>query len=934
MEESEPLLSGARRPRGSGSGPPDGALGGRGPGPARSYGAGAEPGADAHRELCISQAAVFIEDAIQYRSIYHRMDSTSLTLYRWHYSRICQGILSFTIFLILSLAFIEIPSSLTVTSDVRYRQAPWEPPCGLTESIEALCFLVFIADVSMKSYLIGWKEFPKNPWLLAYIVVLVVSVADWTVSLSFACRETLRIRRALRPFFLLQNSSMMKKTLKCIKRTLPEMASVALLLVVHLCLFTMLGMLLFMREKDDQKDQERRLYFRNLPESLTSLLVLLTTANNPDVMIPAYSKHRAYSIFFIVFTVIGSLFLMNLLTAIIYNQFRGYLMEAIQSSLFRRRLGIRAAFQVLCSLEGAEIHPLVVGVKPETFLQMMQKVNMKLYRKEAIVQAVGAHAGVLSADQFQGVFNELDRDAVKERPPRPEYRSALRRAQCLFGLADYLGNLVAFGNIVSICMFLVMDADRLPGRDDFVLGGAVFWRRGAVFWRRGAVFWRRGRRVLRRGAPCSGGGGAVFWRRGAVFCGGGAVFWPRGARRVRGGGRRVLAGRRPIVPLHFPPHEGLGSCVRLPPLLSSGARSPSLALTCGLGPSAASRGGETGSGGDHVTPDLPVLNYFFILYYVLEMLLKVCLGPRGYCSFFSNVFDGSLTVVLLPPPQGGAFRRPEPSPAAPCGATDGTRRGLLPPQTRRPWNKVFLLSLVIKGPEISTLAVCGFPHPGWKPEMLGILSLWDMARLVNMFIVFRFLRIIPNVKLMSLVAGTLLDLVKNMRAFAGILVVVYYSFAIIGIGLFRGALGAPGNHSLVYANSTAPCGTFEQLEYWSNNFDDFAAALVTLWNVMVVNNWQVFLDAYTRYSSPWSKLYFVAWWLVSSVIWMNLFVAVILENFIHKWDRRGQQQPVPGACQVPYQMTVELMFRDVLEEPTEEELVEKLTQHPHLHLCR
>ncbi|XP_051820181.1 two pore channel protein 2 isoform X2 [Antechinus flavipes] len=645
--------------------------------------------------------------------------------------------------------------------DVRYRQAPWEPPCGLTESIEALCFLVFIVDVSMKSYLIGWKEFLKNPWLLAYIVVLVVSVADWTVSLSFVCQEKLRIRRALRPFFLLQNSSMMKKTLKCIKRTLPEMASVALLLVVHLCLFTMLGMLLFMREKDVQKDQERRLYFRNLPESLTSLLVLLTTANNPDVMIPAYSKHRAYSVFFIVFTVIGSLFLMNLLTAIIYNQFRGYLMEAIQSSLFRRRLGIRAAFQVLCSLEGAEIHPLVVGVKPETFLQMIQKVNMKLYRKEAIVQAVGAQAGgLLSADQFQDVFNELDKDTVKEHPPRPEYRSALlRRAQSVFGhrYFDYLGNLVALGNIASICMFLVVNADKLPSeRDDFVLG---------------------------------------------------------------------------------------------------------------------------------------VLNCFFILYYVLEMLLKVfALGPRGYGAFFSNIFDGFLTVILL----------------------------------------------VL---EISTLAVYGFPHPGWKPEMLGLLSLWDMARLVNMFIVFRFLRIIPNMKLMSLVAGTLLDLVRNMRAFAGILVVVYYGFAIVGIGLFQGTLGSPpGNHSLVYANSTAngsaPCGTFEQLEYWSNNFDDFAAALVTLWNVMVVNNWQVFLDAYTRYSSPWSKLYFVAWWLVSSVVWMNLFVAVILENFIHKWDRRGQQQPVPGVCQAPYQMTVELMFRDVLEEPTEEELVEKLTQHPHLHLCR
>ncbi|XP_044539896.1 two pore calcium channel protein 2-like, partial [Gracilinanus agilis] len=104
----------------------------------------------APQDLCIDQAVVLIEDAIQYRSINHRMDATSLALYRWYYSRLCQGVLSFTIFLILTLAFVEIPSSLTVTSDVRYRRAAWQPPCGLTESVELLCLLVFLADVSVK----------------------------------------------------------------------------------------------------------------------------------------------------------------------------------------------------------------------------------------------------------------------------------------------------------------------------------------------------------------------------------------------------------------------------------------------------------------------------------------------------------------------------------------------------------------------------------------------------------------------------------------------------------------------------------------------------------------------------------------------------------------------------------------------------------------
>uniref|UniRef100_A0A2K5NHD0 Two pore segment channel 2 n=1 Tax=Cercocebus atys TaxID=9531 RepID=A0A2K5NHD0_CERAT len=459
--ESEPLLG---RARGGGSDCPAGLT------TCRSIQVG--PGAAARWDLCIDQAVVFIEDAIQYRSINHRVDASSMWLYRRYYSNVCQRTLSFTIFLILFLAFIETPSSLTSTADVRYRAAPWEPPCGLTESVEVLCLLVFAADLSVKGYLFGWAHFQKNLWLLGYLVVLVVSLVDWTVSLSLVCHEPLRVRRLLRPFFLLQNSSMMKKTLKCIHWSLPEMASVGLLLAIHLCLFTMFGMLLFAGGKqDDGQDRERLTYFQNLPESLTSLLVLLTTANNPDVMIPAYSKNRAYAIFFIVFTVIGSLFLMNLLTAIIYSQFRGYLMKSLQTSLFRRRLGTRAAFEVLSSTAGeGGAFPQAVGVKPQNLLQVLQKVQLDSSHKQAMME-VRSYGGVRSSGLAEALGQNV---RLKRHPPRPEYQSPfLQSAQFVFGhyYFDYLGNLIALANLVSICVFLVLDADVLPAeRDDFVLG--------------------------------------------------------------------------------------------------------------------------------------------------------------------------------------------------------------------------------------------------------------------------------------------------------------------------------------------------------------------------------------------------------------------------------------------------------------------------------
>uniref|UniRef100_A0A8C7FM11 Two pore segment channel 2 n=1 Tax=Oncorhynchus kisutch TaxID=8019 RepID=A0A8C7FM11_ONCKI len=395
-------------------------------------------------DLYLQQAVVFIEDAIQYRSINHRVDANSLRLYRWYYSRIWQWGLGLTIAVVLMLAFIERPSSFSYTSDPRFRPTPWEPPCGLTEGIEIVCLVIFAIDFATKSYLIGWEEFRKCKWLIVYILAVSASVIDWALTLSMYCDQNLRVRRLIRPFFLLQNSSLMKKTLKCIKRTLPEIASVILLLALHLCLFTMIGMLLFAK---GEQNGEWEAYFRDLPTSLSSLLVLLTTANNPDVMIPAYSLNRGYSIFFILFSGFGTYFLMNLLTAIVYNQFRGYLLMSVQASILRRRLGVRAAFEVMfCQGRGqdathSEEHQLSDG-----FIQW---------------------------EAFRRLFDELDKDRIKEHPPKPEYNSSLLQGlQLLFShyYVTVVGNAVALANVMCICTILVLDSEKsIAERDDYYM---------------------------------------------------------------------------------------------------------------------------------------------------------------------------------------------------------------------------------------------------------------------------------------------------------------------------------------------------------------------------------------------------------------------------------------------------------------------------------
>ena len=60
---------------------------------------------------------------------------------------------------------------------------------------------------------------------------------------------------------------------------------------------------------------------------------------------------------------------------------------------------------------------------------------------------------------------------------------------------------------------------------------------------------------------------------------------------------------------------------------------------------------------------------------------------------------------------------------------------------------------------------------------------------------------------------------------------------------------------------------------------------MTLWDVMVVNNWQVIMNAYSTVVGSWAIVYFVLWWLVSVIIVLNIFTAFIVENFQTRVDQ-------------------------------------------------
>ena len=62
--------------------------------------------------------------------------------------------------------------------------------------------------------------------------------------------------------------------------------------------------------------------FDSYGDTYFSLVILITTSNFPDIMLPAYNTSTWYTVFFVVFVIFGVFFLMNVLLAVIFDNYK------------------------------------------------------------------------------------------------------------------------------------------------------------------------------------------------------------------------------------------------------------------------------------------------------------------------------------------------------------------------------------------------------------------------------------------------------------------------------------------------------------------------------------------------------------------------------------------------------------------------------------
>ncbi|XP_040370437.1 two pore calcium channel protein 1B isoform X3 [Rosa chinensis] len=180
----------------------------------------------------------------------------------------------------------------------------------------------------------------------------------------------------------------------------------------------------------------------------------------------------------------------------------------------------------------------------------------------------------------------------------------------------------------------------------------------------------------------------------------------------------------------------------------------------------------------------------------------------------------------------------------------------------------FLVTLIIAIGETLTFAA---------PEGLTFLSNGEWIRYLLIARMLRLIRLLMYVQRCRAFIATFLTLIPSLMPYLGTIFCVMCIYCTLGVQIFGGIVNA-GNANLeatdLYDN-----------DYLLFNFNDYPNGMVTLFNLLVMGNWQAWMQSYKALTgTSWSLLYFVSFYLITVLLLLNLVVAFVLEAFFAEME--------------------------------------------------
>ena len=359
--------------------------------------------------------------------------------------------------LLLTLGFLEQPS-WQAGRGPHASNATLYPVFGLpvlpepvSITAEAFMLAILAIDAVCSTGAQGWVIVTGVRRKLLYVLTLTAALVE-AVFAACGLWTCVRVAPFLRLLLLVLQSDALLSQLDMVRRTIPQILGVFLVLLTFLLAYAWAAVLLF--------EGAHSFTAGGLGAATWNLFICLTTANFPDVMMTQYSRSRATALFFAPFLLLGNFFLLNLVLAVVVQAHSDSVEHTARLARDAQQRSLRAAFGSLArAVSVVSASEGVVGAG---------------YAEGPAVSAAadgtvdGAAEG--ASDDNVALRTALPREMVDDLFTELNYYRSIAhigsaRAELLFAALDRSGDdAVDLSEFLSFCELLRVRFERAPER--------------------------------------------------------------------------------------------------------------------------------------------------------------------------------------------------------------------------------------------------------------------------------------------------------------------------------------------------------------------------------------------------------------------------------------------------------------------------------------
>ena len=418
-----------------------------------------------HKILPVEQAGLYLRDCLVGDHYDFEYDNAAIQWYKMYRSHRVRMLLRVACLVNIMLAFLQINRQ---DSDSR-RVSDWS-----MLPLEMFCLSAFVFQSFLHFKFLRWKKFTRKKSVMVQFAATIIYFVDLFLLPMFWGQAPLFVavvdhgvlfylRFYIRPVYAFFYFSLLRDTIPNIVRSAKALIPVVVFLIILIFVFAIYGFMMFFN---------RNTYFKTLPMALYQMLITLTTANFPDVMVQGFSHPRIVTsteldtywseekqrfitntsvevtkpfsntdtftwnyfsyylspFYFIIFYLVGMYFLLSVAFAVVYNVYKDNLRRQVLNKYSYRLKMMGSAYKCLMNYVGDGTQPQspVNCVRDTSTVQL--KTMETLPTGDASPGAANGHTATAGAHDLGPTNSSLNKPFIGKRfngePPAESESSA------------------------------------------------------------------------------------------------------------------------------------------------------------------------------------------------------------------------------------------------------------------------------------------------------------------------------------------------------------------------------------------------------------------------------------------------------------------------------------------------------------------------------